>query len=91
MDEFREAEVFKALSSPTRLEIMKLLSERSLCVGAIAASLNVTQPAVSQHLGILRNAGLVVPRKEGYRVHYSIKYHVLKEATESLRLLSGKK
>jgi len=91
MKDLREADIFKALSSPTRLEIITLLSECSLCVGALAASLNVTQPAVSQHLGILKNAGLVISRKEGYRVHYSINARELNKTADFLRLIGEKK
>ena len=63
---------FKALSSDVRLEILSLLAEGPLCVNALVSRLNVSQPAVSQHLKILENAGLVKGSKMGYRVHYSI-------------------
>ena len=63
---------FKALSNDTRLQVLSMLSTKTMCVKDIASRLNVSQPAVSQHLGILENAGLVEPRKEGYWVHYSI-------------------
>lgn len=69
------AEYFKALCDPTRLKIFRLLAanpERNLCVGAIAHRVGVTQPAVSQHLKVLKSAGLVNPNREGYRVHYAI-------------------
>ena len=62
MDEIEElTEIFKALSDPTRLRLVKLLSEGggALCVNALAHKLNVTQSAVSQHLRVLRQARLV--------------------------------
>jgi ArsR family transcriptional regulator len=62
MDEIEElAEIFKALSDPTRLRLVKLLGEHggALCVNALAHRLEVTQSAVSQHLRVLRQAGLV--------------------------------
>ncbi|MFC1736779.1 ArsR/SmtB family transcription factor [Candidatus Hydrogenedentota bacterium] len=71
------ANIFKILSVDTRLRIVQLLTGRSLCVGALAARLDVTQGAVSQHLRILRDAGLVKAEKRGYYVHYSLKYEVL--------------
>lgn len=66
------AEVFKALGNETRLRMMELLSERALCVGALAMRLDLSQSAVSQHLAVLRRAGLVEADKRGYFVHYSL-------------------
>ena len=69
------AEFFKALGEPTRLKIIRLLAsnpERRLCVGALAQKIGITQPAVSQHLKVLKNVGIVEPNREGFRVHYSI-------------------
>jgi DNA-binding transcriptional ArsR family regulator len=62
----------QALSSPTRVRILELLHGASLCVNALASRLEVTQGAVSQHLRVLRDAGLVVPEKRGYFVHYRL-------------------
>jgi DNA-binding transcriptional ArsR family regulator len=84
MDEIEElAEIFKALSDPTRLRLVRLLNERApgnhtsdecgggpLCVNALAHRLGVTQSAVSQHLRILRQAGLVRGERRGVFVHY---------------------
>jgi ArsR family transcriptional regulator len=84
------AEFFKALGEPTRLKIIRLLAsnpERSLCVGALAHRLGITQPAVSQHLKVLKNVGLVEPNRDGFRVHYTINTDVLttyKEKTDEL-------
>ena len=75
MNEIKElSEVFKALSDPTRLRLVKLLSdhEGALCVNALARELNVTQSAVSQHLRVLRQAGLVKGDRRGSSVHYSL-------------------
>ncbi len=66
------ARILKALSVATRVRIIQLLKGRVLCVGALAARLDVTQGAVSQHLRILRDAGLVVDEKRGYFVHYRL-------------------
>ncbi|MFH1730915.1 MAG: metalloregulator ArsR/SmtB family transcription factor [Planctomycetota bacterium] len=66
------ARIFKALASDTRVRIVQLLAGRALCVGALSARLDVTQGAVSQHLRILREAGLVVAQKRGYYVHYRL-------------------
>lgn len=73
-------EVFKGLSDPTRLNVLRLLAlnpEHQLCVGAIAGRLGVTQPAVSQHLKVLKYLGLVKANRDGYRVHYAIDQEML--------------
>ena len=81
MDEIEElAGIFKALSDPTRLRLVKLLSECSpgectgeaLCVNALANKLGVSQSAVSQHLRVLKQVGLVRGVRQGYFVHYSL-------------------
>jgi DNA-binding transcriptional ArsR family regulator len=75
MDEIEElAEVFKALADPTRLRLIRLLNEHegALCVNALAHRLDVTQSAVSQHLRVLRQAGLVTGQRHGHFVHYAL-------------------
>ena len=66
------ARILKVLSAGTRVRIIQLLKGRALCVNALAARLDVTQGAVSQHLRILRDAGLVTAQKRGYFVHYRL-------------------
>ena len=73
------ARVFKVLSVDTRVRIVQLLKERALCVSALAARLDVTSAAVSQHLRILRDADLVIPDKRGYYVHYQVNEKTLSE------------
>lgn len=68
------ADIFKLLSDPTRLQLVQLLAENgSLCVNALAKRLAVTQSAVSQHLRLLRQAGLVAGLRQGSFIHYSLK------------------
>ena len=66
------AKVFRALSVDTRVRIVQFLKQHPLCVNALAARLDVTPAAVSQHLRVLRDADLVIPDKRGYYVHYQI-------------------
>ncbi|MGI5835450.1 MAG: ArsR/SmtB family transcription factor [Chloroflexota bacterium] len=70
------ARIFKALSDETRLRLVLLLANQgtdgALCVGALAKRLGVTQSAVSQHLAVLRAAGLVIDERRGYYVHYRV-------------------
>lgn len=68
--------VYRALGDRTRLRLVKLLADlepgAALCVNALAAELGVSQPAVSQHLGVLRAVDLVTGDRRGYHVHYSL-------------------
>ena len=68
----RIAQVFKVLSVSTRVRIIQLLRHRPHCVNALAHTLNLTPAAISQHLRVLRDAGLVVADKHGYFVHYRL-------------------
>ncbi len=63
---------FKALSDPARLRVLKLLEGGELCVCDITAALDMTQPNVSFHLGILRDAGLIKDRREGRWSYYTL-------------------
>lgn len=81
------ARMLKVLSVPARVRIVTLLKGRALCVGALAARLDVTQGAVSQHLRIMRDAGLVTDEKRGYYVHYHLNEQTLtvwREAIDQL-------
>jgi len=63
---------FKALGDPIRVSILKALCCERLCVGDIVARVNLSQPAVSHHLRVLREAGLVTAEKEGTTIYYSM-------------------
>ncbi len=65
-------DIFKALSDETRLRILKLLEHGELCVCDIVAALDIIQPKVSFHLGVLQNAGLIKSRKQGRWMRYKI-------------------
>jgi DNA-binding transcriptional ArsR family regulator len=62
--------VLNALAEPRRREILSLVQSRELGAGEIAAQFDVTWPAISQHLGVLKNAGLVAERRDGTRRLY---------------------
>ena len=64
--------MFKALASPARIRMVQLLKNRALCVGALAKILEITPGAVSQHLTVLKEVGLVVAEKRGYFMHYRL-------------------
>jgi DNA-binding transcriptional ArsR family regulator len=60
----------RALAGPRRRQILELVRDRELAAGEIAAHFDVTRPAVSQHLAVLRDAGLVAERRDGTRRLY---------------------
>ncbi|MEW9122405.1 MAG: metalloregulator ArsR/SmtB family transcription factor [Thermotaleaceae bacterium] len=64
--------VLKAIADHTRLKIVKLLLKHNYCVGALARRLQLTEAAVSQHLKVLREAGLLIGQKRGYFMHYDV-------------------
>lgn len=77
----KTADIFKALSCKTRLDIvMWLIQMKESNVNAIAEILNIPQPNVSQHLTILKNAGII----EGYRRGTQICYKVVNEQIEKV-------
>ena len=65
-----QAEAFAALGDPTRREIFARIAERPRAVGELARELPVSRPAVSQHLRVLKDAGLVIDRPAGNRRIY---------------------
>ncbi len=67
------ANVFKALSHPTRVQIIQLLKEKPLCVCEILPQIDSEQSNTSQHLSVLKNQGIVDSKKDGMMVIYSIK------------------
>lgn len=68
---------FHALSDPTRLEIVGLLSHGERCVCELTDVLDAAQSRLSFHLKVLRDAGVVIDRREGRWIHYSLNPEVL--------------
>lgn len=60
----------RALAEPHRRRILELVRDREMAAGEIAAHFEVTRPAISQHLSVLKEAGLVVERRDGVRRMY---------------------
>jgi DNA-binding transcriptional ArsR family regulator len=67
-----QAEILKTLASPRRLDILHRLAEGPCEVGRLAEELGVAQPNVSQHLAVLRGAGLVEAERDGREVRYRL-------------------
>jgi len=72
VDTYETANGFSALSDPTRRAIFERLSQGPMPVGELARDLPVSRPAVSQHLKVLKEAGLVVDRQDGTRRLYQV-------------------
>lgn len=71
-DFFRAAELFSQLCDSTRLRILWFICHNEICVNDIAAAVSMSAPAVSHHLRTLRQTGLIVGRREGKEVLYSL-------------------
>lgn len=68
----REATVFRALADPSRRAIFERLTRGETAVKDLTARFDISQPAISQHLAALRNAGLVTERRAGRLVYYRV-------------------
>jgi len=78
------AELFKLLSVDKRIEIIELLKKEPMSVNALADALGITQSAVSQHLRVLKSAGLVKDERQGYWIYYSLNRDTLEKCRERL-------
>lgn len=68
----RVADLYKALSDPTRVRIISILAHTELCVGSLCLMLDMSQPAVSHQLRTMRNLRIVSARKVGRHVFYTL-------------------
>jgi ArsR family transcriptional regulator len=82
-------QTLRALADETRFRIIDLLLTHDLCVGALATRVSISKAAVSQHLQILRKAGLVKGEKRGYWTHYSVNRNVVRDIAEELTQRAG--
>ena len=72
LNEKEVALVFKALCDENRIRILKLLQSGEKCACRLLEEIHITQPTLSHHMKILCDSGIVVGRKEGKWMHYSI-------------------
>lgn len=82
-------DTMRALADPTRREILNLLKRQSLPAGDLAARFPMSGAAVSKHLAILREAGLIRDRREGRHIFYELNASVLEEVLLWLNGLKG--
>ena len=80
-----QAEVLKTLANPRRLEIVHLLAEGPREVGRLAEEMGITQPNVSQHLALMRAAGVVEAERDGREVRYRLSDPEIICACETMR------
>ncbi|MFO7882504.1 MAG: metalloregulator ArsR/SmtB family transcription factor [Kosmotogaceae bacterium] len=81
-------DILKALSDETRYKIIKLLINNKFCVSALSKRLNISESAVSQHLKILKNAGIVEGEKISYYTHYTVNLDALQKVANKISELS---
>jgi ArsR family transcriptional regulator len=74
----------KALSDPTRREILKMLGDKNLSAGDIAKAFNISKPSLSHHLNILKNAELVSAERDGQNIIYSLNASVIQEFVQQI-------
>jgi ArsR family transcriptional regulator len=80
----RAAQLFHALSDETRLGVLEMLRQGERCVCELQDELDAAQSRLSFHLRVLKEAGLVIDRKDGRWVHYSLNADAFAEVEESL-------
>ena len=78
------SDAMKQLGDPTRLQIFWLLCHCEECVSNIAAIVNMTSPAVSHHLRLLKSSGLIISRREGKEVYYSASKNALTQSLHNI-------
>lgn len=79
--------VLKAIGEPKRFLLLQLMAQRSYCVRALARQSGLSESAVSQHLKVLREAGLVYGVKKGYYTHYGLDKPALDQLIAGLQSL----
>jgi len=72
-------EAFKAMADPTRRKILRLLGAGEMTAGDLAKHFDISAPSMSHHFNVLRNAGLVISRKDGQQVCYVLNTTVVQD------------
>src|SRR5512146_1637208 len=80
-----KSDIFQGLANPTRIAIVELLRDGELSAGTLIEKLGIEQSNASQHLAVLRAKQIVISRKAGNQVYYSIRDRALIEVLETLR------
>ncbi|MGE5672700.1 MAG: autorepressor SdpR family transcription factor [Mycobacterium leprae] len=81
---------FKALSDPTRREILNLLQQNDMTAGEIADHFTISKPSISHHLNLLKQAGLVLDMRQGQNIVYSLNTTVFEDVMGWVMQFLGK-
>ena len=84
-----QSQVYKILAHPTRLAILDILREGEQCVCHMEAILGLRQAHISQHLMVLRDAGLVTDRRDGWNIFYKVIQPEIFRVIDSMNAFSG--
>lgn len=85
-----QAEIARVLGNPVRLRVLTLIGDREVAYGALLDDLGVSKANLSQHLAILRNAGVVSVRRDGVHVYYRLTLPEIKDLCAAMRDLLAK-
>jgi ArsR family transcriptional regulator len=81
--------VLKAISDETRFKVLQLLLRHNYCVRALARKLELSESAISQHIKVLKEAGLLIGVKRGYYMHYDVDREILRELSFKIQELAA--
>lgn len=90
MNEKDIATIFKAFCDENRIRILQLLLDGEKCACRLLEEMNITQPTLSHHMKILCDSGIVVGRKDGKWIHYSLSDEGIEKAQKYLEFLRRK-
>jgi DNA-binding transcriptional ArsR family regulator len=85
----RMNEVFKALSDPTRREVLRLLSHGERTAGDLAERFDMSKPSMSHHFSVLKEADLISSRRDGQQIYYSLNTTVVEDIVTRIWDLLG--
>ena len=80
--------ILKAIADETRFKIITLLLQHNYCVRALARKLNLSESAISQHIKVLKEAGLLTGVKKGYYIHYDVDREILHKLASKIKELA---
>ena len=83
------SQALKAISHPVRLQMIALLLQRRMCVRSLARHFEVSEPTISVHLKVLKNAGLIIGEKKSYYMHYQVIRENIEEISQFFSALSA--
>lgn len=79
-----KVKIIHLITEPTRFRLLELLSERHYCVRVLAMRLNISESAVSQHLGMMKKYGIVTSKRIGYQTHYMVNGALIADALREM-------